>query len=394
MWRTAVGFLLAAAILGVGSAAVQSSSALSDIQPGLHVIGNRLVNSADENVLLLGANRPGTEYACAQGWGVFDGPSDMASIAAMSTWGMDVVRVPLNEDCWLGINVPRQFSGATYRIQIEDYVARLNAAGLDVILDLHWSAPGTTLALQQEPMPDSDHTPAFWRSVATAFRSNPNVAFELYNEPHGVTWRCWQHGCAMPGGWRATGMQQLIDAVRSVGASQPILVDGLDYANELSGFVEHPLRDPDHAIVAAFHVYAWNSCSTARCWQRSVIPVARRYPVVATETGENDCSGAFVGRFISWAMLHDISILAWAWTNTEGCESLISGYAGKPTLYGEVVKTDYLSKASSPIFARALVPGSTGNSGSLAHSVGRQLASRRSTTYPTSQPAGAGHASG
>jgi hypothetical protein len=350
MRRTAIGVLLAALLLGVGPATVSLSNAAADAQPGLHVAGNKLVNDAGDDVDLLGVNRPGTEYACAQGWGIFDGPSDATSIASIASWDVDAVRVPLNEDCWLGINVPTAYSGATYRSAIQSYVASLNAEGLEVILDLHWSAPGTTPALQQEPMPDADHSPAFWSSVAAAFRGDANLAFELYNEPHGVSWNCWRNGCAMSGGWRSAGMQELLDVVRSAGANQPVLVDGLDYANDLSGFLSHPLDDPDHAVVAAFHVYSWSACSTARCWRQSVLPVADRYPVIATETGENDCSGSFVSQFFNWARVHGISTVVWAWTDNEGCESLITDYAGDPTAYGAIVKAAFARTAEEPHF--------------------------------------------
>jgi len=83
-------------------------------------------------------NRSGTEYACAQGWGFFDGPSDSASIAAIAAWKANAVRVPLNETCWLAINgVKPAYAGANYARAIGDFVDRLNRAGLVVILELH-----------------------------------------------------------------------------------------------------------------------------------------------------------------------------------------------------------------------------------------------------------------
>src|SRR2546425_8660692 len=72
--------------------------------PTVRVQGNPLVDSAGRAVRLRGVNRSGTEYACAQGWGIFDGPSDSASVQAIRSWGANVVRVPLNETCWLSIN--------------------------------------------------------------------------------------------------------------------------------------------------------------------------------------------------------------------------------------------------------------------------------------------------
>src|SRR3989454_4770614 len=148
--------------------------------PIVRVQGNQLVDSAGRAVRLRGVNRSGTEYACAQGWGIFDGPSDSASVQAIASWKANVVRIPLNETCWLGINgVASAYAGDNYRRAIADYVALLNRTGLAVILDLHWSAAGTAKALGQAPMPNRDHTPDFWRQVAAAYKGNNSVIFDL-----------------------------------------------------------------------------------------------------------------------------------------------------------------------------------------------------------------------
>src|SRR5207237_10746664 len=109
--------------------------------PAVRVQGNRRGDLAGRPVRLRGVNRSGAEYACAQGWGIFDGPSDSASVSAIVSWRTNVVRLPLNETCWLGINgVTPAYAGANYQQAIADYVARLNRAGLVVILDLHVTA--------------------------------------------------------------------------------------------------------------------------------------------------------------------------------------------------------------------------------------------------------------
>ena len=116
-----------------------------------------------------GVNRSGTEYECIQGRGIFDGPNDAASIDAIAAWNANAVRIPLNEDCWLGINgVPASYAGAAYQQAISAYVQLLLSKGMTPILELHWSAPGGTPATGQSPMPDADHSPAFWVSVASA----------------------------------------------------------------------------------------------------------------------------------------------------------------------------------------------------------------------------------
>src|SRR6266446_8188900 len=176
------------AILAMVVTAACHSSPAAPLPPGVatavHVQGNQLVDSAGRPVRLRGVNRSGTEYACAQGWGFFDGPSDSASVAAIVSWKANAVRVPLNETCWLAINgVNPAYSGANYARAISDYVARLNRAGLVVILELHWSAAGTAVALGQAPMPDRDHTPKFWREVGAAYGGNNRVIVDLFNEP-------------------------------------------------------------------------------------------------------------------------------------------------------------------------------------------------------------------
>src|SRR5438309_7251315 len=144
---------------------------------GLKVVGNRVTDLAGRPLMLRGANRSGPEYACIQGWGIFDGPSDAASVQAMAGWGINYTRIPLNEDCWLGINgVDPAYGGANYRSAVRAYVNRLQAHGLAVILDLHWVAPGGQLALGQEQAPDADHAPAFWSSVASQDRAVSGIA--------------------------------------------------------------------------------------------------------------------------------------------------------------------------------------------------------------------------
>jgi hypothetical protein len=79
------------------------------------------------------------------------------------------VPIPLNEDCWLGINgEPTDgLSAETYRQTVEDYVNDLEADGIYAILDLHWSAPGSVVPDGQRPMLDH-HSVAFWTSVASS----------------------------------------------------------------------------------------------------------------------------------------------------------------------------------------------------------------------------------
>ena len=340
---------------------------------GLHVQGNGIVNSSGQTVRLLGVDRSGTEYACIQGWGFFDGPSDLASIQAMATWHVNSVRIPLNEDCWLGINnAPAAYSGSNYQTQIVNYVNLLNANGMVAILDLHWNAPGTAQATGQEPMPDADHAVAFWQSVAGTFKNNSSVIFDLYNEPYPdsnqdttAAWTCWRDGNVSiqtncPGvGFSAVGMQALVTAVRNAGANNILMLGGVEYSNSLSRWLTFKPSDPQNNLAASWHSYNFNICNTATCWNQYIAPVAQQVPIVAGEIGENDCAHGYIDGLMPWMDSHGVNYLGWTW-DTWNCSSgpaLISDYSGTPTNFG-IGFRDHLSALanSTPTSTPTVVP--------------------------------------
>jgi hypothetical protein len=150
---------------------------------GLRVSGSRLLDGRGRRLELRGVNRSGTEYACIQGWGLFDGPSGPRSVKAMASWHMNFVRVPLNEDCWLGINgVNHAYGGATYRRAILKYVKLLHRYGMYAELSLIWAAPGRYEATYQSGAPDEDHSPAMWASLASTFERDRNVVLAPWGE--------------------------------------------------------------------------------------------------------------------------------------------------------------------------------------------------------------------
>src|SRR5438552_1389922 len=107
----------------------QPSAGVGASGNGVRVVGARLVHANGTTVRLKGFNQSGTEYACIEGWGIFDAPGSAtispSVVASMASWrGANVVRVPLNEQCWLGIAVGTNYGGATYQHAIEDYVAQ------------------------------------------------------------------------------------------------------------------------------------------------------------------------------------------------------------------------------------------------------------------------------
>jgi hypothetical protein len=262
-------------------------------------------------------------------------------------------------------------------------VDRLNAVGLRVILDLHWNAPGDELQTDQQPMADRDHAPDFWRSVAETFRSNRSVVFDLYNEPHPLdgaddpgsaeAWACIRDGGTCPGvPFVAAGMQEMLDAVRSTGARNVVMVSGPMYAGTLDQWTTYRPHDPRHQLAASVHIYFntpdspdWSPCYQQSCWEQTIAPLARHTPVVIGEVGERDCSSGLIDgttmtppqdSLLDWADQHDVSYLAWAWVTSDcaGEPALISNYDGTPTAYGAGIR-DHLLQVRDEEFCH---PGS------------------------------------
>lgn len=337
------------------------ASGITAAPGGLHVSGNRIVDATGATVPLHGADLSGTEFVCAQGWSAdpFGGqPEDSPqTMAAMRSWHVDVVRIPLNEDCWLGINGAR-IGGAAYQSAIVQLVHDYRAAGFYVIVDLHWSAPGKQLALSQNPAPDEDHSPAFWQSVATAFRSDLGVIFDLYNEPFFYwiasggpdEWTCLMNGCvlnqfetggtpfAITANWHSAGMNQLIGVVRAAGAHNVIMVGGTNWARNLSGWLAH--RPADSNVAASWHSYPsanptlTSECAAQWCWDSVVAPLAQQVPVVVGETG--DSAGGpetYLPSFLPWASTHGLSVVAWTWNAWQYTDDILitNMLTGTPT---------------------------------------------------------------
>ena len=336
---------------GTGGAATQ-----------LHVSGNKLLSATGQQVILHGVNRSGAEYSCVNGTGIFDGEMDQAAINAMKSWGINAVRMPLNEACWNGESyVNAQFSGANYQNAIKSEVSLMNASGLDVILDLHWTdgaytgpSNGCTSAeaICQKPMPDAAQAIPFWSSVATAFKGNDAVIFDLFNEPFASRadnnnstegWQCWETGSPCTGiSYPVAGMQQMITAVRNAGANNVIMLGGEEFSNDLTGWLQFKPTDPDNNLVASWHSYNFNTCSNQSCWTSQVAPVIAAVPVIAGEIGENDCAGTYINPLTTWLDSQSTSYLAWAWNADFNCSSgpgLVTDYVpGDPTSFGAAYK--------------------------------------------------------
>jgi hypothetical protein len=178
------------------------------------------------------------------------------------------------------------------------------------------------------------------------------VIFDLFNEPFDYWgtnpdhWAGWLNGNTQTqyttGGspdtvtanWKTAGMQELITAVRATGARQPVLVNGLDWGNDDSGWLSHAPSDPAGQLIAGAHIYSGQGCSATSCWNGVYPPLQSKYPVLIGETGDNSAApvSPFLSTFLNYADANHWSYLAWTWDVWPNSSNvLISGWDGTPT---------------------------------------------------------------
>lgn len=254
---------------------VLMSCVLASAQPGptpmpqgpLHTQGNMLLDSAGHVIVLKGTEMPGLNVAHPDPSGVETQTAAALTATTFSTirlrWNMNALRLPVSS--WIDGADP------AYLPRVSDIVRKANAAGLVVILaeydDLRAGAPSTAGLPARE-------VATFWKTWAAAFKDNPMVIFDVYNQPQPTyipghqdgthsagDWQFWLRGGRDTNGRQTVGMQGLVDAIRSTGATQVIAVMGLSGAPEMQGldtrayirdanilYETHPRYDNDFTI--------------------------------------------------------------------------------------------------------------------------------------------------
>lgn len=252
--------------------------------PSLHVQGNHLLSDSGDEVWLQGVNIPSLEWSAA-------GEHILESLAvAITNWRANVIRLPLCQDRWFGKAPHQDDGGKAYRGLVDQVVDYASSRRAYVLIDLHWSDGGVWgQNLRQHKMPDTNSI-IFWQDAARRYANRPGVLFDLYNEPHDVSWEVWRNGGSVQektrngetSSFESPGMQGLLDVVRATGARNVVIAGGLDWAYDLSGIQESgPLRENGgNGIAYATHVYPWK-----RNWDAKFGRVADLYPVFVGEVG-------------------------------------------------------------------------------------------------------------
>lgn len=348
----------------------------------LKVVKTQILNSRNERVHLRGVNT-----ACLEWTSNGEGHILETVRTAIKHWRVNHVRLPLAQDRWFGKTPEQKDGGESYRALVKQIVDFCAGEGCYVVLDLHWSDAGEWgKQIAQHVMPDQNSV-VFWKDVASTYKNHPAVIFDLYNEPHNVSWDVWLNGGTVrekarrgrqEKSYEAVGMQALLDAVRSTGAKNVVVVGGLDWSYDFSGILQgRRLSDPDgNGVIYANHAYP-NKGDTVQRWVAKMEAAAKTLPVIVSEFGSEGRRGAAQGSGDPWVrqVLQALKDHQWDWTawdmHPQAGPRLISDWKYTPTpAFGAWVKMALVGTLPPLEVAAAAAPAQAAAGDQAAASVG------------------------
>ena len=318
--------------------AITMNGELSNGLPILATDGNRIVIAATgQPILLRGVNRSGLEWAEPDE----DGFCSAAGISRaeiefiVTSWNCNIIRLPLNQD-W-ALNGRRGHGAESYLKDVDRVVRWASRAGAYTLLDLQWLDADRPFGGNRNfvaPLPNLQSCD-FWHLLASRYRDEPAVLYDLFNEPHDRLHDdphplIREDGSLYPpthrrvtaAEWQPWALR-LIDVIRSTHPDALIFVSGLNWGYDLRGM---PLNRAN--LVYSTHVYR-NKGSN---WEAAFGFLAATLPVFAGEWGgraeDREWGRSLVRYFDDLGM----GWTAWSWSNEP---YLVTRFT--PTPFGDIV---------------------------------------------------------
>ena len=162
---------------------------------------------------------------------------------------------------------------------------------------------------------------------------------------------------------QATLLVTAADQSRAYGATNPVLIAGVNWAGDLSQWLANAPKDPLKQIAAVWHAYpAYGSTfgtaaytlpgGGAGAYANAQSILSAGIPVVISESGDKNTAGTasapFESKLLPWADQAGASYLGWAWDIWQDASNvLIKDAAGTPTDgYGAYFKQHLLCAAA------------------------------------------------
>jgi len=352
---------------------------------GIKISGNKFVSTADGSTIIpVGSAVSGLDGSAGntqQVWAGFPATTVATWQQIKAAWGINTIRVPMNSFDWLNLTCHDAGSGNAgkmyhsngngsytpdpnhvYQGYVEQTIANIIAAGLYVLIDLHTDGPtgaAGPLCPVGEPSFLGSSALTFWTQIATLYKGNPAVMFDLHNEPYGsnvyANWFTTDPVTMRDGGQFANflmqdntnnnnlftvnggaavtvvGKQAIVTAIRATGSTNVILDSPMGWAGDIQSWIQYKPTDPAGQIGAAWHIYGYNLGP-----KPPLAVLAAGYPIMITENEGFDAAidGGKSSNAYAWAASNDIGCIQWGWNNWGGAPNLDSLISTNPWTEG------------------------------------------------------------
>ena len=239
-----------------GNAAASSAAAACGKAAGpFSVSGTQVLGADGKPFVSYGLTVPGLQGIDWAGLVTMD----LAKIAATANdWCANTVRLQLNQDFLLG-PAGTGFNRA-YMAAIRSEVALAEHYKLVVVLndETNFGPPAAQIR-QRGPTPGTE---TFWKDLAKVYGNDPQVIFDLFNEPRmysaGMSqaqeWHLWLDGGTFRGVSYPFGMAQLAAYVRNtVGARNLFWIEGPNSSASFAGMTQQGALVEVSGVVYALH---------------------------------------------------------------------------------------------------------------------------------------------
>jgi hypothetical protein len=238
-----------------GNAAASSAAACGKAAGPFSVSGTQVLAADGKPFVSYGLTVPGLQGIDWAGLVTMD----LAKIAATANdWCANTVRLQLNQDFLLG-PAGTGFNRA-YMAAIRSEVALAEHYKLVVVLNDETNfGPPAAQILQRGPTPGTE---TFWKDLAKVYGNDPQVIFDLFNEPRmysaGMSqaqeWHLWLDGGTFRGVSYPFGMAQLAAYVRNtVGARNLFWIEGPNSSASFAGMTQQGALVEVSGVVYALH---------------------------------------------------------------------------------------------------------------------------------------------
>ncbi|MBT1696389.1 cellulase family glycosylhydrolase [Fulvivirgaceae bacterium PWU4] len=236
-------------------------------KPWLHVDGNQIRDPEGNPVTLRGVSVLPNEHNNECNYCNRKPLSEIIAWQADSTrgWYSRIVRLPIT-------TAKVQDPATSFATHIDPFVQQAVALGQYVIVDLqlvaNFSYNGSSGIPQSRVMD-------FWKYVAPRYANNPNVIFEVFNEPISPDcWTCWKEY-----------IQPVVDSIRAVAPNNLIFMGNPQWSTRVNEAVTNPIAGNN--IVYVYHLYPNQGAASATNLDAKFGNASQTIPITLTEFGWN-----------------------------------------------------------------------------------------------------------